>query len=146
MDRPARKRIEVVAGLIFAGSKLLVCQRHHQAVFPLKWEFPGGKIEAQESALAALTRELKEELDITARAMKLLYRDNHTYLEGPDVSLSFFHVIDYQGEIKNRVFEQIAWSELADLLKFDFLDGDWPLVQQLANGALAVTLGLVAKN
>ena len=59
--------------------------------------------------------------------MKQLHRHLHTYPDGPDVSLSFFHVLDYQGEIKNLVFEQIAWSELARLLNFDFLDGDLPL-------------------
>ena len=129
-----RKQIEVVAGLILDRQKLLVCQRHHDAAFPLKWEFPGGKVEAGESASAALARELKEELDIAAGAMRLVHQHNHAYPDGPDVSLKFFHVIDYQGEIKNLVFEQIAWSKLSELISFDFLDGDLPLVRQLAHG------------
>lgn len=129
-----RKQIEVVAGLIFDGQKLLICQRRHDAAFPLKWEFPGGKVEAGESASDALARELKEELDIAAGAMRLLHQHNHAYPNGPDVSLKFFHVIQYQGEIRNLVFEQIAWSKLTDLIRFDFLDGDLPLVQQLARG------------
>jgi len=135
---PPRKQIDVVAGLIFARQKLLVCQRHHQAAFALKWEFPGGKVESGESASAALARELKEELDIEAAVMKLVHRHTHGYPDGPDVSLEFFHVIDYQGEIKNLVFEQIAWSELANLLEFDFLEGDLPLVRQLAHGEFPV--------
>jgi len=137
MNSPARKRIEVVAGLIFSGHELLVCQRHHNAAFPLKWEFPGGKVEAGESASAALARELKEELDIHVGVMKLFHRCMHSYPDGPDVSLSFFHVIEYQGEIKNLVFEQIAWSKLPELISFDFLDGDLPLVRQLAAGGWA---------
>jgi len=134
MKRPARKHIEVVAGLIFDGEELLVCQRHHTAAFPLKWEFPGGKIEEGEAASAALTRELKEELDIDAGVMTLVHQHTHAYPHGPDVSLHFFHVRDYQGEIKNLVFEQIGWSKLSELMNFDFLEGDLPLVRQLAHG------------
>src|SRR5215203_7453235 len=128
MEQSVRKQIEVVAGLIFDRQKLLLCQRHHAGAFPLKWEFPGGKIEAGESHVSALTRELKEELGIDARETQLLHRHIHAYSNGPNVSLSFFHVIDYQGEIKNLVFEQITWCELVRLSEFDFLDGDLPLV------------------
>jgi 8-oxo-dGTP diphosphatase len=140
MKRPARKHIEVVAGLIFDGQKLLVCQRHHTAAFPLKWEFPGGKVEAGESASAALARELKEELDIEAGAMKLVHQHTHAYPDGPEVYLQFFRVDAYQGEIKNLVFEQIAWSKLSELMSFDFLEGDLPLVRQLAHGEFSAAL------
>jgi 8-oxo-dGTP diphosphatase len=137
MEQPRRKHIEVVAGLIFDGQKLLVCQRHHSAAFPLKWEFPGGKVEAGESAICALARELNEELDIGTGELKLIQRHNHAYADGPDVSLCFYQVLDYQGVIKNLVFEQIAWASLGELANFDFLEGDLPLVKQLANGDLA---------
>ncbi len=140
MKNPARQQIEVVAGLIFDGQKLLICQRRRDASFPLKWEFPGGKVEAGETASAALARELKEELDIAAGAMRLVHRQNYAYPDGPAVALKFFRIIDYQGEIKNLVFEQIAWSKLAELISFDFLDGDLPLVQQLARGEFAEDL------
>lgn len=137
MELPVRKQIEVVAGLIFEGQKLLVCQRHHSAAFPLKWEFPGGKVETGESEAMALARELKEELDISAGAMTPLHRHIHDYPNGPLVGLNFFQVFEYQGAIKNLVFERIAWSSLADLINFDFLDGDLPLVTQLATGNLS---------
>ena len=137
MEQVTRKRFEVVAGLIFDGQKLLVCQRHHKAAFPLKWEFPGGKVEAGESATSALARELKEELDIGTGDLELFHRHNHAYADGPDVSLSFYKVLDYQGVIKNLVFEQITWSSLAELASFDFLEGDLPLVHQLVNGELS---------
>ena len=140
MNDPVRKQIEVVAGLILDGQKLLVCQRRHDAAFPLKWEFPGGKVEVGESASNALARELKEELDIKAGTLNLVHQHNHAYPDGPDVSLKFFHVIDYQGEIKNLVFERIAWSRLTELIGFDFLDGDLPLVQQLAHGGFPANL------
>ena len=145
MEQRRRKQFEVVAGLIFDGQKLLVCQRHHNAAFPLKWEFPGGKVEAGESAISALARELKEELDIGTGKLKLIHRHNHAYADGPDVSLSFYWVIDYQGVIKNLVFERIVWSNLAELTKFDFLEGDLPLVHQLVNGELSAQFASVGK-
>ena len=142
METLIPNQIAVVAGLIFDQQKLLVCQRHRDAAFPLKWEFPGGKLESGESETQALARELKEELDIRAGEIELLHRHVHAYPDGPEISLSFFHVIDYQDEIKNLVFEQIAWSDLAELVNFDFLDGDLPLVRLLANGGLAADLAL----
>jgi 8-oxo-dGTP diphosphatase len=145
MEQPRRKQIEVVAGLIFDGANLLVCQRHHNAAFPLKWEFPGGKLEAGESATSALARELKEELDIGTGELKLIQRHNHAYADGPDVSLCFYQVLDYQGVIKNLVFEQVAWSSLADLASFDFLEGDLPLVKQLAKGELSGQFDIASK-
>jgi 8-oxo-dGTP diphosphatase len=140
MEQSVRKQIEVVAGLIFDRQKLLLCQRHRSGAFPLKWEFPGGKIEAGESHVSALARELKEELAIDAGETKLLHRHIHTYPDGLDVALSFFHVIAYQGEIKNLVFEQITWSELTQLTDFDFLEGDLPIVRLLADGSLSPNL------
>ena len=138
MKHPLPRQIEVVAGLILAEQKLLVCQRHRAATFPLKWEFPGGKVEAGESAEAALARELKEELDIGTDKFNFIYRCNHAYANGPNVSLSFYRVNDYQGVIKNLVFEQIVWSNPEELTKLDFLEGDVSLVHQLANGELSV--------
>ena len=61
---PIMKR--VVAGLIVRDGKLLVCQRTRHQTMPLKWEFPGGKIEEGEQPRAALRRELEEELGILA--------------------------------------------------------------------------------
>ena len=146
MKQPRRKQIEVVAGLIFDGQRLLVCQRRHDGAFPLKWEFPGGKVEAGESATSALARELKEELDIGIGALEFIQRHNHAYADGPDVALSFYQVIDYQGVLKNLIFEQIAWSSLAELAKFDFLEGDLPLVHQLVKGELSAQFVVPRKN
>lgn len=146
MEQPKRKQIEVVAGLILVEHRLLVCQRHHTGPFPLKWEFPGGKVEAGESATSALARELKEELNIGTGELEFIQRHNHAYADGPDVSLSFYRVIDYQGVIKNLVFEQIAWSNLAELAKFDFLEGDLPLVHQLVNAELSAQFAVARKN
>jgi 8-oxo-dGTP diphosphatase len=124
--------INVVAGLIYRDGKLLVCQRRGDAAFPLKWEFPGGKVEAEESDQAALQRELREELDIEIGRMVLLDRHEHRYSDDSMVSLRFYRACDFTGALKNVVFEQIAWVALDKLGGLDFLDGDRPIIDKLS--------------
>jgi 8-oxo-dGTP diphosphatase len=126
------KTVEVVAGLIFEQRRLLVCQRNAQSVFPLKWEFPGGKVEEGEAHEVALRRELKEELDIDAQCLSEIFRHEHVYPQVTRVKLRFFRIIGYSGQVKNLVFEQIKWVPTAQLQELDFLEGDLPLIQKLA--------------
>ena len=67
MDSKADGVLTVVAGLIYKDGRLLVCQRRPGGAFPLKWEFPGGKVEKGESDIDALRRELREELAVEVR-------------------------------------------------------------------------------
>jgi len=124
----------VVAGLIVENGKLLVCQRTRHQTMPLKWEFPGGKIEEREQPRDALRRELEEELGIVATIGDEVARIQHEYPNGGMVELRFFLVRAYQGEIENRIFKDIQWSMPQDLPKYDFLEADLTLVRDLAAG------------
>jgi 8-oxo-dGTP diphosphatase len=126
----------VVAALIVKDGKLLVCQRTRHQTMPLKWEFPGGKIEEGEQPRDALRRELDEELGIVATIGDELARIQHEYPNGGMVELRFYVVRDYLGELENRIFRDIQWAEPADLSKFDFLEADLTLVKDLAAGKL----------
>jgi 8-oxo-dGTP diphosphatase len=126
----------VVAALIVEDGKLLVCQRTRHQTMPLKWEFPGGKIEEGEQPRDALRRELDEELGIMATIGDELARIQHEYPNGGMVELRFFVVREYRGEIENRIFKDIQWAEPKDLTKFDFLEADLTLVSDLAAGKL----------
>lgn len=126
----------VVAALIVQDGKLLVCQRTRHQTMPLKWEFPGGKIEEGEQPRDALRRELDEELGIQATIGDELARIQHEYPNGGMVELRFYVVHEYRGELENRIFKDIQWSEARDLLKFDFLEADLTLVNDLAAGKL----------
>ena len=126
----------VVAGLIVKDGKLLVCQRTRHQTMPLKWEFPGGKIEEGEQPRDALRRELEEELGILATVGNEIARIRHEYPNGGMVELRFYEVREYQKEIENRIFKDIQWSEPKDLPKFDFLEADLTLVNDLASGKL----------
>jgi len=126
----------VVAALIVKDGKLLVCQRTRHQTMPLKWEFPGGKIEEGEQPRDALRRELDEELGIMATIGDELARIQHEYPNGGMVELRFFVVREYQGELENRIFKDIQWARPKELPKYDFLEADSTLVNDLAAGKL----------
>lgn len=115
-------------------------QRRKSDRHPLKWEFPGGKVEYGESPQEALVRELREELQIEAKVGSELARYEHDYPSGSRVHLLFFAVRDFEGEPCAKVFEQICWIELHSLTSLDFLDGDLDFVRRLARGDYARVL------
>lgn len=126
----------VVAAVIEKDGKLLVCQRTRHQTMPLKWEFPGGKIEEGEQPRDALRRELEEELGIQAKVGDEIARIKHNYPNGTSVELRFFIVREYDGEIENRIFRDLQWSLPKALPSFDFLEADASLVRDLASGKL----------
>ena len=128
----------VVAGLIVKDGRILVCQRTRHQTMPLKWEFPGGKIEEGEQPRNALHRELEEELGIDATIGDEVARIRHEYKNGNAVELRFFVVREYQGEMENRIFRDMQWATPAELPSFDFLDADLKLVSDLATGKLVL--------
>ena len=127
---------QVVAALILRGDEILCCQRTEHQTLALKWEFPGGKIEAGETPPQALHRELEEELGIHAEIGPEITRIVHTYLNGNSVNLRFFAVHSFDGDLQNRIFRDIRWVKRADLPSLDFLDADKQLVRQLADHEL----------
>lgn len=126
----------VVAALIWQDGKILVCQRTRHQPMPLKWEFPGGKIEEGEQPRDALRRELDEELGIIAVIGDEVARIQHRYPTGNSVELRFFNVHEYSGELENRIFKTIVWANPVELPSYDFLEADLELVQGLASGSL----------
>jgi 8-oxo-dGTP diphosphatase len=124
----------VAAALILKDDHILACQRTRHQVMPLKWEFPGGKIEEGEQPRDALRRELEEELGIEAVIGDEVARIHHEYPSGGAVELRFFEVRNYLGEIENRIFREVRWVERRELTQLDFLEADLGLVRNLAAG------------
>lgn len=130
----------VVAGLIWRGRELLICQRREAGDFPSKWEFPGGKIEPGEAPQAALQRELLEELGIETEIGEEVWRTEHQYPQHSPLELIFYRVARYQGEAENRAFQRICWVAPRELNRYDFLEADRPLIERLSReptGSLA---------
>lgn len=86
--------------------------------------------------MQALSRELREELDIEIPSVREIFRHNHTYRDGMKVELIFFRVDEYRGKIANKVFHDVRWAGLEELKQFDFLDGDLPLIEMLVGNGL----------
>ncbi len=128
--------IRVVAGILVRGDEIVICQRTRHQSKPLKWEFPGGKIEFGEQPRDALRRELEEELGIQADVGDEVERITHTYEDGGTVELRFYVVRSFSGELENRIFRDVQWVDRKRLPEFDFLEADAPLVRQLADGKL----------
>jgi len=126
----------VVAALILKDDRILACQRTRHQPMPLKWEFPGGKMEEGEQPRAALRRELEEELGIEATIGNEVARIHHEYPGGGAVELRFFEVHNYQGEVENRIFREIRWVNRSELPTLDFLEADRQLVRDLAAGKI----------
>jgi len=124
----------VVAAVIERDGRILVCQRKVGARHELKWEFPGGKVEAGETPRQALRRELEEELGIQAEIGAETLRYQYRYPERAPILLIFFRVTEYSGEPKNLDFAEIRWEARELLPRYDFLEGDVDFVRRLARG------------
>jgi 8-oxo-dGTP diphosphatase len=124
--------MEVVAAVIERNGDVLICQRKRGSRHALKWEFPGGKVEAGEQFPEALARELREELAIEAEIGDQIGRHEVQYPNGPKIRLHFFRVTKFTGEPVNTEFEQILWAPRERLTDYDFLDGDVAFVRGLA--------------
>jgi 8-oxo-dGTP diphosphatase len=129
----------VVGGLIVKKNKILICQRSSDNEHPLKWEFPGGKVKNQEEPQQALKRELNEELKITIEQPIYLCDYMFEYLDlGKNVSLFFFLINEYSGEISNSVHNQLKWIEIKQLSDYDFLEGDHEIIKKILKNDLEI--------
>ena len=130
-------RIVAVAVIERCDRRLLIGQRRRTDTSPLKWEFPGGKVEEGETAEGALARELKEELGATLRKSVPLGRVVHKYADTTEeLEILFFAAEISEAEVAPRTFEQIAWVLPKELGNYDFLAANAGLVAYLATGKI----------
>jgi 8-oxo-dGTP diphosphatase len=127
----------VAAALLERDGLLLACRRRADQSHPLKWEFPGGKVEPGEDPPAALRRELEEELGIRIDSAREIARYPYQYPGRSPLLLIFYHVPDYTGPVENRIFAEIRWAAPSELAALDFLEGDLDFVRRLADGKLS---------
>lgn len=124
----------VVAAVIEWDGQVLIGQRKREGRHPLKWEFPGGKVEPRENPRAALSRELEEELAIDVTVGPEISRYEYRYPRYTPILLIFYRVTRFTGSPVNRVFEQIRWEQAKKLQEYDFLEGDADFIRRLARG------------
>ena len=130
-------RTVVAAVIERSDRRLLIGQRRRGDTSPLKWEFPGGKVEAGETPSDALARELKEELGAVLQKSVPIGRVVHKYAETSDqLEILFFAAAISEGELTPRTFEKIAWVLPKELGNYDFLAANAGLVANLATGRI----------
>jgi len=130
-------RTVVAAVIERSDRRLLIGQRRRNDSSPLKWEFPGGKVEAGETPERALARELKEELGVSLRKWVPIGRVVHKYAETPEeLEILFFAAVVSEDQLIPRTFEKLAWVLPKELGDYDFLAANAQLVANLATGKI----------
>ena len=119
----------VVAAVIEREGRIMLCQRLPDVHNALKWEFPGGKIEAGESPEAALARELREELGIRVAVGRVRDAIYYRYPDR-DVLLLFYGCSIREGEPRTVECNAIAWATPEALPGYDFAGADLAFVRR----------------
>jgi 8-oxo-dGTP diphosphatase len=120
--------LQVAVGVIKnSDGKILISWRHDHLHQGGLWEFPGGKIEASETAEIALARELKEELNITVTAVTPLITVNHQYSDRL-VQLQVFLVEQFSGETQGCEGQPFKWIDPLELDHYAFPAANQPII------------------
>jgi 8-oxo-dGTP diphosphatase len=127
--------VQVVAAILQSDGKILIGQRTPTQSHPLKWEFPGGKVEPGESPEQALARELEEELGISGATGEVLTRYHFTYPGKDPIELIFFRVRQFSGEPQNLIFHDLLWQPQFQLAGLDFVEGDREFIHGIYTSA-----------
>ncbi len=123
--------IDVVVALLLRNGTVLMGERVETKAYPLHWEFPGGKVEVGETGPQALVRELQEELNITIGTSEEWFHELATYSNGLTYSITYYLVRDFEGEIENLEFNQVAWFDVASIPNLIHLSGNGRILAKL---------------
>ncbi len=128
------RAVRVAVGIVVdATGAILIARRPDHVHQGGLWEFPGGKVEAGETAETALRRELHEELGIVIQAAEPLLEIRHSYPE-KIVVLDVWRVTAYHGEPHGREGQPLLWIMPEALADFGFPAADGPIIARLRLG------------
>ena len=121
---------EVVAALIWQGTRFLICQRPAHKARGLMWEFPGGKVEPGETLAQALRRECREELAVDLAVSAPFMDVIHAY---PDltVHLTLLEAAIQSGEVQALEHNDLRWITVDQLDDYAFCPADQVLLEKL---------------
>ncbi len=120
----------VTAALIREEDKILIAQRGRSKRFGWKWEFPGGKVRADETPEDCLRREIKEELNLEIQVEKHFCTTHHQY---PDfyIELIAFWCSIVGGKMKLVDHEQVLWVTVSEMNQYTFVEADLNVISAL---------------
>lgn len=122
--------IHVVAAAIKKDDKILLARRPPHLHQGDKWEFPGGKVETDETAEQALVRELREELNITPTSYRPLITVRHQYVD-KNIKLDVWLVEEFEGEAEGKEGQLVIWVRHQDLGQYKFPEANKPVLPTL---------------
>ncbi|NDJ57272.1 pyrimidine (deoxy)nucleoside triphosphate diphosphatase [Enterobacteriaceae bacterium 4M9] len=122
------KTLDVVAAIIEQHGKILLAQRPACGDQPGLWEFPGGKVEPDETQPQALARELEEELGILATVGEYV-ASHQREVSGRLIHLHAWHVTDYRGEIRALSHSKLVWCPPSQAFDWELAPADVPLLE-----------------
>jgi len=121
-----------VAVIVNEKNKVCISLRHKTSHQGGLWEFPGGKVESDETDEQALTREIKEELNLDIKQSRPLITIKHHYDDGDKtVCLHVRKVISYQGEASGVEGQQVSWVSITQLSEYDFPAANQAIIKAL---------------
>lgn len=122
--------LHVTCAIIKHEEKILICQRSDAMKLPLKWEFPGGKVEPDENERATIVREIKEELHLDIEVTQRLEPVEYDY---PTFRIRLIPFIArlLGGSLKLEEHAQALWVSVEELDDYDWAPADVPIVEQL---------------
>lgn len=121
--------INVTCAIIEKDGKVLCAQRSELMNLPLKWEFPGGKVEAGETNENCIVREIEEELGLKISILDSLPPSIFQYPNSKEICLLPFICRIEAGEINLKEHKQIKWLSLSELKTLDWAAADIPILE-----------------
>ncbi len=131
----SKKCVQVVIGILQCRDTFLIAERPVGRPYSGYWEFPGGKIEKNESSEAALKRELFEELGIEVVNAEMWFEHEHAY---PDkiVRLHVWLVTAFKGEPQSKEGQVLRWVSLPEIMDLRVLEGNYVIFERMRQSAL----------
>ncbi len=129
--------VKVTAAILVKNNKIIIARRGPDDKLADKWEFPGGKIEIDETPEQCLKREMKEEFDIDVSVGEYLGSSIYKY-DHISIELLAYRTYWEEGEIDLKDHDEFKWISLEQLSEFDFAPADLIFVEKLRNGEIAI--------
>lgn len=118
---------KVSAAIIKNGDKVLLCQRPKGKRHELLWEFPGGKIEPNETEEDCIIREIQEELDVTLGNLKKL-----TTIQADNISITYFEATIISGKLKMIEHNDLKWVNKKEIINFNLCPNDKVMTEKIS--------------
>lgn len=126
----SKRTVRVVAAVVAVDGRYLITQRRGSAVLPNLWEFPGGRVEADETDSAALRREINERLGVHVDVGQMISFVSHPY-EHYKVDLYLYECRLVSGELRARGVQAFRWITSDEFDNHDFAPADEASMSQL---------------